>query len=80
MYKKKEKKKKKILLFIKLMNATLKCFASDFIRRFFFFHVKAYLSVTLILDDINDESPVFDYPSYQILIPEVHLPLIDFAY
>lgn len=62
------------------MNATLKCFASDFIRRFFFFHVKAYLSVTLILDDINDESPVFDYPSYQILIPEVHLPLIDFAY
>lgn len=54
--------------------------ASDFIRRFFFFHVKQYRSVVLTLDDINDESPVFDYPSYQILIPEVHLRLIDFAY
>nr|XP_034311814.1 cadherin-23 [Crassostrea gigas]XP_034311815.1 cadherin-23 [Crassostrea gigas]XP_034311816.1 cadherin-23 [Crassostrea gigas]XP_034311818.1 cadherin-23 [Crassostrea gigas] len=29
-----------------------------------------YKSVTLILDDINDESPVFDPPSYQILLPE----------
>lgn len=29
-----------------------------------------YQSVTLILDDLNDESPVFDSPSYQILLPE----------
>lgn len=29
-----------------------------------------YESVTLILDDVNDESPVFDSPSYQILLPE----------
>lgn len=29
--------------------------------------------MTLILDDLNDESPVFDSPSYQILLPEVRI-------
>lgn len=29
--------------------------------------------MTLILDDVNDESPVFDSPSYQILLPEVRI-------
>lgn len=43
----------------------------SFIQLEGFFFVKASQSVTLNLIDVNDESPVFDSPSYQILLPEV---------
>lgn len=37
------------------------------------FCIKGYESVQLNLEDVNDESPVFDSPSYQILLPEVSI-------
>lgn len=74
-------KKKPLLTFYSVNEWHIKMFKLQIsFGVFFFFHVKQYRSVVLTLDDINDESPVFDYPSYQILIPEVHLRLIDFAY
>lgn len=76
-----KRKNKPLLTFYSVNEWHIKMFCFRFHSAFFFlFHVKKYQSVVLTLDDINDESPVFDYPSYQILIPEVHLPLIDFAY
>lgn len=76
-----KRKNKPLLTFYSVNEWHIKMFCFRFHSAFFFlFHVKKYQSVVLTLDDINDESPVFDYPSYQILIPEVHLPLIDYAY
>lgn len=50
--------------------ATRSCLAINIISGFC---IKGYESVQLNLEDVNDESPVFDSPSYQILLQEVSI-------